>query len=177
MEILKYSSQLIKTKTKTKKNEEKCRLSYPRIILKYRKLPLKLDMQDILGERTLFPSIIVRETQFSISFEKSFQKQFLNIFDCVNFCFLVKRNSRIDIVDSKKSNARLGNVTRRGISLMKKIEGKKKGKMKIKRKDVLFKMLRLCQEKTIFFFSIQIVRNLRLTVCFNQERVMRDRKW
>ena len=39
----------------------------------------------------------------------------------------------------------------RGISLIKKIAGKTEGKRKITGKDVLFKMLLLCQKKTRFF--------------------------
>lgn len=86
---------------------------------------------------------------------------------------LVKRNSRINVVDSKESNIRFGNVTCRGISLMKKIEGKNK------RKDekVYLKCRVYVEKKTIFFFSIQIVRNFTITVCFNHARVMPDRKW
>ena len=68
------------------------------------------------------------ETQFSINSEKSFQKQFLNIFLLRESLFLVKRNSRINVVESKESNVRFGNATCRAISLMKKIEGKEKRK-------------------------------------------------
>ena len=38
-------------------------------------------------------------------------------------------------------------------------------------------MPRLCREKTIFFYSIQMVHNLTITVCLNHARMMRDRKW
>ena len=119
MKVLKYNSQFIKKK---KEKKSVSYTEYPKIILKYRKLPLKLDMQWHTRRKDIILSPVNSTfKQLWKVLSKAISKNFW-------FCeslFLVKRNSRINVVDSKESNVRFGNVTCRGISLMRENRRKK----------------------------------------------------
>ena len=124
---------MIYQKKKKMKKKSVADTEYPKVILKYRKLPLKFDMQWYTRREDTILSpgnqlwkrediILSPGNQLWKVLSKAISKYFW-------FCgslFLVKRNSRINVVDSNESNVRFGNVTCRGIFLMKKIEGKNK---------------------------------------------------